>query len=87
MERKNKDKNPVYNQNYEDLDKPMSVLINEIRNELSKTRGKLHDIKFSYGWDDRIQIYEGGITCIISALANLQDDFKKIENEELTHPH
>lgn len=57
MERKNKDRNPIYYKNVEEMDKPMSVLINELRNELSRTRGKLHDIKFSYGWDEWIANY------------------------------
>jgi hypothetical protein len=44
MERKNKDRNPIYYNNVEEMDKPMSELINELRNELSRTRGKLHDL-------------------------------------------
>lgn len=82
MERKNKDRNPIYYKSAEEMDKPMSELINELRNEISRTRGKLHDIKRSYGWDEWIENYEGGLTCMISAMSNFQDELIKFEAKQ-----
>lgn len=77
----NKDRSPIYYNNAEEMCKPMSELIEELRNELSKTRGKLSDIKRSYGWDEWVVNYEGGLTCIISALYNFKDELQKFENK------
>lgn len=82
MKRKNKDISPIYYKNVEEMDKPISELINELRNELSRTRGKLHDIKMSFGWDEWIANYEGGLTCMISAMSNFQDELIKFENKK-----
>ncbi len=82
MERKNKDRNPIYYKSAEEMDKPMSELIDELRSEISRTRGKLHDIKMSYGWNDWIENYEGGLTCMISAMSNFQDELKKFEDKQ-----
>jgi len=79
MARINKDTNPIYYKSAEEMDKPMSELIDELRNELSRTRGKLHDIKRSYGWGEWIANYEGGLTCMISAMSNFQDELKRFE--------
>lgn len=79
MERINKNIKPIYYRNSEEMDKPMSELINELRNEISRTRGKLHDIKHSFGWEEWIENYEGGLTCMISAMSNFQDELIKFE--------
>jgi hypothetical protein len=79
MERINKDRNPIYYKSAEEMDKPTSELINELRNEITRTRGKLHDIKSSYGWDEWVEIYEGGLTCMISAMAHFQDELTRFE--------
>ena len=39
MERINKEEKPIYYKNAEEMDKPMSALIDELRNEISRTRG------------------------------------------------
>lgn len=82
MEQKNKDRNPLYYKSVEEMDKPMSELINELRNEISRTRGKLYDIKQSYGWEEWIENYEGGLTCMISAMSNFQDELIKFEEKQ-----
>jgi len=82
MERKNKDTNPIYYKNAEEMDKPMSELIRELRSEISRTRGKLHDIKFSYGWNQWIENYEGGLTCMISAMSNFEEELKRFEDKQ-----
>ena len=82
MERINKDRNPLYYKSAEEMDKPMSELIEELRCEIDKTRGKLYDIKRSYGYDEWITNYEGGLTCIISAMHNLKEELEKIEAKQ-----
>lgn len=84
MKRINKDLNPIYYNNAEEMDKPMSVLVEELRNEITKTRGKLHDIKRSYGYEEWIATYEGGLTCVISALHNFKEELEKIEAKYYT---
>jgi hypothetical protein len=82
MERINKDRNPIYYKSAEEMDKPMSELIDELRNEISRTRGKLYDIKRSFGWDEWIESYEGGLTCMISAMSHFQDELIKFEDKQ-----
>lgn len=65
MTQVNKDRRPIYYKNAEEMDKPLSELMEELRTEIDKTRGKLHDMKRSYGWEDLIEPIEGGLTCIL----------------------
>lgn len=82
MIQENKDKNPIYYKSAEEMDKPMSELIEELRIEISRTRGKLSDIKRSYGWNEWIANYEGGLTCMISAMHNFKEELVKFENNQ-----
>lgn len=82
-ERINKDMNPVFYESSEEMDKPMSKLISELRNELARTRGKLHDIKRSFGWEDWIINYEGGLTCIIAAMSHFEKELDQFEERKL----
>jgi len=82
MERKNKDLKPIFYKNSEEMDKPMSELVSELRNEIARTRGKLYDIKRSYGWEEWIETYEGGLTCMISAMANFQEELERFEKKQ-----
>lgn len=82
MERKNKDTNPIYYKSAEEMDKPMSELIEELRCEIDRTRGKLHDIKRSYGWEEWIVTYEGGLTCMISAMYHFKEELEKFEAKQ-----
>lgn len=82
MERINKNRSPIYYKSAEEMDKPMSELINELRSEISRTRGKLFDIKQSFGWSEWIESYEGGLTCMISAMSHFQDELKKFEDKK-----
>lgn len=54
MERINKDKRPIYYKNAEEMDKPLSELMEGLRMEIGKTRGKMHDIKHSYGKAEKV---------------------------------
>jgi ribosomal protein S27E len=87
MERINKEEKPIYYKNAEEMDKPMSALIDELRNEISRTRGKLFDIKRSYGWEEQIKTYEGGLTCMISAMANFKKELIEFEQKQHTINH
>ena len=82
MERKNKDTNPIYYKNADEMDKPLSELMEELRNDVSRIRGKLHDIKRSYGWEDRIEHIEGGLTCMLVAMHGTMEEWKKFEERK-----
>ena len=77
MERINKDPNPIFYKNADEMDKPLSVLMEELRNDIVKVRGKLFDIKQSYGWKDRIEPIEGGLTCMLIAMYSTMEEWKK----------
>lgn len=55
---KNKCKYPTQYKNYKEMDKPISVLMKDLRNDLSTIRGKMFDITQSYGWDKRRAIID-----------------------------
>jgi hypothetical protein len=80
--RKNKDRNPIYYASAEAMDKPLSELMESLRNDVAQVRGKLHDIKFSYGWDDRIEHLEGGLTCMLVAMYEIFEEWQKFEEKE-----
>ena len=82
MERKNKDTNPIYYKSAEEIDKPLSELMEGLRMEINKTRGKMHDIKCSYGWEDRIEPLEGGLTCMLMAMYSTMIEFKEFEERQ-----
>jgi hypothetical protein len=65
----------------EEMDKPLSELMEQLRSEIVKTRGKLSDIKRSYGWDERIEHIEGGLTCILIAMWNTMEEWKLYEEK------
>ena len=75
----NKDRNPIYYNNAKEMDKPLSELMEELRTDLSKVRGKLFDIKQSFGWKDRIEHIEGGLTCMLIAMYGTMEEWKKFE--------
>ena len=83
MERKNKDRNPIFYKNAEEMDRPLSELMEELRNEISRVRGKLHDIKYSYGWGDRIEPIEGGLTCMLIAMYSVTEEWRQFEDNQL----
>lgn len=82
MERKNKDRHPIYYKNSEEMDKPLSELMEELRTDISTVRGKLFDIKQSYGWEDRIEFIECGLTCMLVAMYSTMDEWKKFEERQ-----
>jgi len=53
------------------------VLIEKLRSDLTKVRGKLFDLRMGYGWDDRLDTPEHGITLVIMALHGVVEEMKK----------
>jgi NifU-like protein involved in Fe-S cluster formation len=82
MTQVNKDRRPIYYKNAEEMDKPLSELMEGLRMEIDKTRGKLHDMKRSYGWEDRIEPLEGGLTCMLMAMYGTMMEFKEYEDKQ-----
>lgn len=81
MQRINKDTKPIFYNSTEEMDKPMSILIEELRCEIANIRGKLGDIKHSYGWEEWIANYEGGLTCMLSAMHNFKEELENFESK------
>lgn len=81
MKKKNPDNIPIYYKSKEELDKPLYDLMEQLRTEVAKVRGKLHDIKYTYGWEDRIDHLEGGLTCMIVAMHAIGLEWKEFENK------
>lgn len=73
---------PLYYDNLEDMRKPLSKLMEDLRTDISKVRGKLHDIKIIYGWDDRIEHLEGGLTCMLIAMYATTQEWEKFEDRQ-----
>ena len=83
MKKKNPENNPIYYENKEELDKPLYDLMEQLRIDVSRVRGKLYDIKSTYGWDDRIEHLEGGLTCLIVAMYETALEWKKFEEKHV----
>jgi hypothetical protein len=83
MERKNKERKPIFYKDDSEMDKPLSELMENLRTDITKIRGKLFDIKQSFGWDDRISHLEGGLTCMIVAMYETMRKFKEFEDRQL----
>ena len=77
---KNRDYNPIFYKNVDEMNKPLSELIEDLRHDVHVIRGKLGDIKSLYGWDDRIEHLEGGFTCMLVAMYNTFEEWKKFES-------
>lgn len=82
---KNKDLNPIFYKNSEEMNKPLSVLMGELRMDISKVRGKIEDIKRSYGWEERVEHLIGGLTCLLVAMYDTMKEMEKFENKKSTN--
>lgn len=68
---------PIYGT---DFTKPLSVLFEEIRDELVHTRGKCSDIIFAHPeWKEKVEMLEGLLTCGIMAMYSRVNDMKEWE--------
>lgn len=81
MKKKNPDNNPIFYKSKEELDRPLYDLMEQLRTDVANVRGKLYDIKRTYGWDDRIEHLEGGLTCMIVAMSEISQEWKKFEEK------
>ena len=72
-------KAPIYGT---DLDRPMSEVITELRNNMSRLRGQIWDFKFGFpGWGERVVPIEGLLTCGIIALYDVMQELEKFETD------
>ena len=69
-------KSPTYGTNFS---KPVSVLIEDIRKELTTARGHVTDIMHGSGWEDRVKHIEGLLTCGLVALYTAKEEISKSE--------
>ncbi len=66
---------PIYGT---DIDKHPAELVEEVRNELARLRGKLYDVHRAYPlWKDWLDHVEGGITCLLVTLADSRKEMVK----------
>jgi hypothetical protein len=64
--------NPVYGT---DFSRPVSVIIEELRNKMAELRGTIIDIKCGYPhWSGRIDCVEGLLTCGLVTLHNVNEE-------------
>lgn len=69
-------KHPIFGT---DFSKPVSVIIEDIRSQLSKARGQLSDIGSATGWGERVEHVEGLLTCGLVALHHTMEEIAKLE--------
>jgi len=81
MKKKNKEHKPIYFNNKEEMDKPLYDLMEQLRIDVLNIRGKLWDIKQTYGWEDRIEHLEGGLTCMLVAMHAMGIEWKEFEKK------
>lgn len=72
------EKRPIFDT---DITKPIPVLIEEVRRDLTKLRGKLYDIGDCLGWKDRFEAVSGLLTCGISVLYGVKEEIIKSESQ------
>lgn len=66
----------------EDMKRSKEELIEEIRRDLGRLRGKLSDIYHAFGWKDRLDAPEHGITLVIMALHYAVEEMRKVAREK-----
>lgn len=64
-----------------DLDLPLSVNLNKIRDELTTLRGKLRDLEHVGNWTDRFDYISGSASTMICALYTIVEERRKFEIE------
>lgn len=70
---------PIYLQPADMVKRP-AELMKEIRAKLTQVRGELHDVKFAFGWNDRIATAEEGLTLVISYLYGVIEEMKEVDS-------
>ena len=68
---------PIYGT---DFSKPLSEIVHQIRNDLTRARGQLSDVASAYtGWKDHVASIEGLLTCGIVSLHYVVEQMKEHE--------
>lgn len=67
---------PIYKT---DFSKPISILIDEIRDELFHSRGLITDIEFGTHWGERVEHIKGLLTCGIVCLNDIRQEILNFE--------
>jgi hypothetical protein len=71
-------KKPIYDL---DITKPIPVLVEELRADLTQVRGKLQDIGYCLGWKDRFEDVIGLLTCGIVVLHGVKTEIAQAESK------
>jgi hypothetical protein len=79
-------RNPIFYKDASEMDKPLSELMEELRSDVANVRGKLWDIKQSFGWNDRIEHIEGGLSCILMAMFATMEEWQAFEKKRAAKP-
>lgn len=58
------------------------ALLHRVRSEIVVSRGKLNDISSQYGWEDRIETAEHGLTLVIAYMYNIIQEVEKAKKEQ-----
>lgn len=70
-----------------DFTKPNSVLIEEVRSDISKLRGKLYDMHAAYPYlESQLEDVTGLLTCGLIVLYNVYEDEIALENRRAGKP-
>lgn len=71
-----------------DLSRPISVILEGFRDDLTRVRGQLSDLGFAFpGWDERLECVEGLLTCGLISLAYVADEARAVETQRAQQEH
>ena len=65
-----------------DFSKPLSFLIEDIRNQMIVCRSQLNDIKYTGKWESSIDDVTGLLTCGLIDLWHIKDEMETWEKKE-----
>ena len=72
--------NPIYKT---DFSKPLSEIIEGLRQQMVQTRCQIHDIGYGYpNWKERVEHVRGLLTCGIVALAYSKEEIMQYERQQ-----
>lgn len=81
MKKKNENVKPSYYKE-EEMEKPLSELMEGLRRDVSEIRGKLGDIRRIYGWEEWIDHLEGGMSCMLISMYSTTKEWQKFEERQ-----
>lgn len=66
----------------EESKRDFDEIVETIRWDLTRLRGKLHDVQRMWpGWRERVDMADGGITCVIMALHDGVEEYKRVHKK------